>query len=390
MDFALTEEELAIKRVAREFAQKEVAPYVREWDRDCYYPAREIGAKLGKLGLTGGVIAEKYGGAEMDFMCLVMAADGASYVDSMTGNLITHISCSLGQGTLTYGSEHLKQKYIAPTARGERFGATGVTEPHSGTDIVRRMETMVTKDGDDYIINGTKMWVSNLAWADWMITFGTIDKSLGHRGLCAFILETDWPGITLRPFKNLMGYRNMSTGEVVLDNVRVTKEHLVGEEREGFKVLMTGTEIGRLACAARALGQIEACIDYSVKYAQERVVFDQPIGRYQLVQSKICDMVVGYEAAKLLTYKLAWLKDQGVERCQKEASIAKLYATEVLMKSATDAVQIHGAYGVSDEYPVGKIFRDAKVSQIIDGASEINVVIVGEWALGYRGTPRPS
>jgi len=383
MDFAFTSEQRAIQQLARDFAQKEVAPFVAEWDRLGTYPA-EIPRRLGQLGLMGGVLQEEYGGAGMDHISLTLMLEELARVCFMTAVMAGWPSCSLGRGIMTYGTEEQKRKYIVPLVRGEKLGGTGVTEPHSGTDIVRQMQTTAVKDGDAYLISGTKTWISNLHLAQWFITFATLDKSLGHRGICAFVVEKNWPGVSTHPFKNLVGARTHGCGELVLDRVRVPQENLVGREYEGYKVLMAGTEIGRLACAARAVGQIQACLDESIKYAQSRIVFGQPIGKYQLIQAKITDMVVGLEAARLLTYKLAWLKDQGVERVQREASIAKMYATDVLMQAALNACQIYGAYSCSDEYPVGRFFRDAKFQQILDGTNEIHRVIIAEHALGYR------
>ena len=241
------------------------------------------------------------------------------------------------------------------------------------------------RDGDSYVLDGNKTWISNARNADFFLTYGTIDRSRGMRGICAFIVDADLPGISITPINNKAGARSQGTAQVFFDNVRVPAGNRLLEEGEGYKSLMCGTEIGRLACAARAVGQIRACLDASVAYARERQVFDQPIGRYQLIQAKIADIRVGLDAATLLTRRLAWLLDSGVERCQEEASIAKLYATNALMQAAEHAYQIHGAYGVAEEYGVGRIFRDAKVAQIYDGTNEIHQTIIGEWELGYRG-----
>lgn len=285
---------------------------------------------------------------------------------------------------MTYGTEEQKLNFLAPLCRGEKSCATGVTEPHSGTDIVRVMETTCKREGDYYVVNGTKAWISNLTNADWFITFAQMDKSKGHKGICAFLIDKNSPGVTIARYHNLMGMKYFNTGDVIFQDVRVPKKNLVGKEFEGYKVIMCGTEIGRLACAARCLGQIQSCLEASVAYAKERVVFNKPIAEYQLVKTKITDMVVGLKAAQFLTYYLASLHDKGIEGLQLEASQAKLFASDVLMKAATDAVQIHGAYGTHDEYNVGRYFRDAKVTQIYDGTNEIHRVIIAEHALGYR------
>ena len=383
MKFDFTEEELMIQKTARDFARQEVAPRVADFDKEGYYdPA--IVSKMGELGFTGGVLPAEYGGAGMSYTALALLLEELGYACLVTATYAGWPSCSLGQGLLRYGTEEQKFKYLKPLAEGTGFGGTGVTEPHSGTDIVRNMETTARKDGDHYVLNGTKMWISNLELAEWFITFAQADKSRGHKGINAFIVEKGSPGLSVHPFDDLMGKRYFMTGELVLDGVRVPGENLVGEEYEGYKVLMAGTEIGRLSCAARCVGQTRAILDASIDYAKQREAFGQPLGKYQLIQSKITDMMVGLEGARLMVYKLAWMKDQGVERAQQEASMAKMYATDVQMKSATEAIQIHGAYGCSSEYDVNRYFRDAKTCQIMDGTNEIHRVIIAEHGLGYR------
>ncbi|MDB5848665.1 MAG: hypothetical protein JWP29_2417 [Rhodoferax sp.] len=383
IDLNLTSEQEAILDTARAFMRKEVAPRVAQFELDEAYP-RELVRHMGDLGLLGGVIPEAYGGMGLDYTTLALLLQELATVDVMTAVIAGWPSCSLGRPILLYGSEALKQRYLKPLCEGRIMGATGVTEPHSGTDIVRRMETTVVRDGDHYILNGSKTWISNVANADFFLTYGSIDKSLGMRGICAFIVEADLPGVSVAPIKNKAGARSQGAGQVFFDQVRVPATHRLLPEGEGYKSLMTGTEIGRLACSARAVGQIRACLDLGVAYAKERQVFGQPIGRYQLIQAKVADMRVSLDAASLLTRRLAWLLDSGVERCQEEASIAKLFATNALMRAAEDAYQIHGAYGVAEEYHVGRIFRDAKVAQIYDGTNEIHQTIIGEWELGYR------
>jgi glutaryl-CoA dehydrogenase (non-decarboxylating) len=382
-DFSITPDQRALIDLAGEFARKEVAPRVEEFERDERYP-RELAEQMGALGLVGGVIPEAYGGVGLDYVTLSLLLEELATVDVMTAVIAGWPSCSLGRPILRYGSEELKQKYLVPLCQGRIFGATGVTEPHSGTDIVRTMETTVRRDGDHYVLHGAKTWISNAENADFFLTYGTIDKSKGMRGICCFVVDRDTPGISIAPILNKAGARSQGVAQVFFDEVRVPASHRLLPEGEGYKALMTGTEIGRLACAARAVGQIRACLDLSVAYAKQRVVFGQPIGKYQLIQAKIADIRVALDAATLLTRRLAWLLDSGVERCQEEASIAKLYATNALMQSAEHAYQIHGAYGVAEEYQVGRIFRDAKVTQIYDGTNEIHQTIIGEWELGYR------
>jgi alkylation response protein AidB-like acyl-CoA dehydrogenase len=381
--FEITEEQRAILNTASAFVRGEVAPRIDEFEREEYYD-KAIVAKMGEFGLVGGAIPEQYGGLSLDYVTLALLLEELASVDVMTAVIAGWPSCSLGRPIYVYGSEELKQKYLKPLCEGRIMGATGVTEPHSGTDIVRRMETTVRRDGDHYILNGTKIWISNARNADFFLTYGTIDKEKGMRGICAFIVDRNSPGLTVTPILNKAGARSQDTGQVFFDQVRVPASNMLLPEGEGYKSLMCGTEIGRLACATRANGQIRACLDASVKYAKDRMVFGQAVGRYQLIQSKIADMRVGLDASRLLTRRLALLLDSGVERCQEEASIAKLFATDTLMRAAEDAYQIHGAYGAAEEYGVGRIFRDAKIMQIYDGANEMHRQIIGEWEMGYR------
>jgi glutaryl-CoA dehydrogenase (non-decarboxylating) len=383
MDFAFTEEQLAVKQLARSFAEREVRDHVATWDAQETYPA-EMVHRLGAVGLMGGVYPEEYGGAAMGFVTLTAMIEELARVCTATALLAGWPSCSAGQGLWIYGREDQKRQFLTPFLRGERIGAVAMTEPHSGSDVARQLETTCVRDGDTYVIHGAKTWITNFHLCSWFITFATLDKRLGNRGICAFIVDRDAPGVSTHAIKNKVGARTWVSGEIVYDQVRVPADRLVGREGEGYKVLLAGAEIGRLACAARCLGQLWACIEASVRYAQERVVFGQPIGRYQLIQSKITDMVVAQEAGRMLTYKLAWLKDQGVERCQREASVAKMFTSDALMQAALDACQIHGAYSCSPEYPVGRYFRDAKFAQIYDGTSEIHRAMIAEHALGIR------
>jgi alkylation response protein AidB-like acyl-CoA dehydrogenase len=289
----------------------------------------------------------------------------------------------VGSSILRYGTEEQKLKYLQPLARGEILAAAAVTEPHSGTDVTA-METTATRTTGGYVLRGSKAWISFLDVAEWMLTFATLDKSKGAKGICAFLVEKSTAGLSWRPFKNKLGFRPIVTGEVFFDDCFVPSENLVGKEGEGLKVAMCAVENGRMTVAARALGLAQACLDASVTYAKQRIVFGRPIGRFQLVQSMISDMIVGIEGARFLTYKLAWLKDQGREQTRQASSLAKMHAGDVAMMAATNAVQIHGAYGVAEEYGVARYFRDAKVFQIIEGQNQLHKALIAELALGFR------
>lgn len=386
MNFELTEEQRQYRELAHEFAENELQPIAAQIDRTGEFPP-QLAKKLGEIGFTGGTLPAEYGGSELDHVSLVLIIEQLGRFSVRAATLAGYPSCSLGRGTLKYGSEELKQQFIKPTAEGKSFGAQAVTEPHSGTDIVRNLQTTAERVGDEYIINGTKTWISNLDLAEWFVTFAQLDPDAdpSYHGSIAVIIEKDTDGVTVRPERPIMGARDLCTGEITLDHVRVPVENRVGEEGEGYKVLMAGTEIGRLACAARVLGIIKQCLRESVEYAQQREVFDRPIGEYQLVQQKIADMKTGYEASRLLTMWLADLKDRGIERAQQEAAIVKRFATDAAQEAAEDAVQIHGANGVSETaHTVARHYRDAKVNQIYDGTNDIQTVIIGEHELGYR------
>jgi glutaryl-CoA dehydrogenase (non-decarboxylating) len=382
VDFSFTPEQESIRQVARDFARKRVAPLVAEYDRNERFPI-ELVHEAGKLGLTGGVIPPEYGGAGLDYVTLTLVVEEVSRVCQIMGTLVSFPSGLAGSGLLLYGTEEQKRKYLTPLARGEVMAGAGVTEPGSGTDVAG-MQTRVRQDGDDYILSGRKMWISNLLDAEWFITFATRDPALRHKGISAFVVEKRWPGVEVHPIRNKTGFRPLATGELVLDEVRVPRENVVGEEGEGFKVAMCAVESGRLGVAARAVGVMQACLDEALAYASERVVFGSPIGRYQLVQARITEIALAVETARLLTYKLAWLKDQGQRRARLASSMAKLHASEALMKAAIDAAQIFGAYACSDEVPVSRYFRDAKFFQVVEGTTELHQLLVAEHLLGYR------
>jgi len=371
-----------LRASARDFARREIAPLVRDYDRDERLP-REIMAKVGELGWIGAPIEVAYGGQDLDWVSFAMLIEEISRVCHVVGLVLSMPSGLVGGGILRYGSEEQKERFVRPLLTGRSFAGAGVTEPGSGTDVAK-MRTRCRREGDDYVISGAKAWISMLEQADWFITFATVDPGAGRGGVCAFIVDADAPGVTRAPYKNKLGFRPISTGDLILDEVRVPADRLVGAEGDGYQVAMAAVETGRLSVAARAVGLAQACLEASSAYAAEREVFDREIGRFQLVQSMITDMVVGVEGARAMTLRLAADKDRGVARPRRAASLAKMHASDVAMKSATDAVQIHGAFGISDEFPVGRYFRDAKVFQIVEGNNQLHRGMLAEYAIGYR------
>jgi len=367
--------------LVRDFAKAEVAPRVREYDRDEHLP-REILEKMAQLGLFGGTIDERWGGAGMNNRTFSAVIEEISRYDHCLGVLMSMPSALVGAGIERFGTDHQKERWLRPLAAGEIFGGAGVTEPQSGSDVAG-LRTTYTVDGDEYVLNGSKTWISNLDIASFFVTFATVDPSKRQSGITAFIVPKDTPGLSVHPFKNKMGFRPMCTGELVLDGVRLGPEARLGEVGNGFAVAMTAVERGRLAVASRAIGAAQQCLDASVRYARERVIRNRPIGDHQMVQKKIADMATEIRAARLLVLECADALDRG-ERARQLTSMAKMHASDVMQRAATEAVQIHGAYGVSDEYPVARLYRDAKVFQIVEGANDIHRSLIARELLSPR------
>ena len=383
MDLSWSPEQQELRALAREFAEREIAPQVADYDREERFPI-ELVRQAASLGFAGGIVPAEYGGAGLDHVTYAGLIEEISRTCHIVACALTFPSGLVGNSILTYGSEEQKQRYLAPLARGETFAGAGVTEARSGTDV-SDMDTMARRDGGDFVISGAKMWISFLDVASYYLTFAHlgVDDRSGRKRICAFLVDADLDGVSTHPLKNKYGFRPLATGELVLEDVRVPADALLGEEGQGFEIAMNSVENGRLGVAARAVGLSQACCDVAIAYAKERRVFKQPIGKFQLVQGMISNMVCGTEGARLLTLRLAHLKDRG-ERARGAASMAKLTASDVALASATDAFQIHGAYGVSDEYPVARYLRDAKVFQIVEGNNELHKALVAESVLGLR------
>ena len=375
------EERQALLETVRRFAETEVAPHVADYDREEHLP-RDLLDKTAELGVFGGVVPERWGGAGMDYFTYAQMIEEFARVDHALACLVSMPSALVGGGLLAQGSDEQKERWLVPLAKGEIFGAAGVTEPQSGSNVAG-METTYRKDGDGFVLQGAKTWISNLDHASFFITFATMDRTLKHRGVSAFVIPADTPGLSVHPFENKLGFRPLCSGELVLDEVRVGPEALIGEEGEGFPVAMTQVERGRLGVAARAVGLAQLCFEDTVAYAKERVVFDRPIGEFQLTQRKIAFMATEIEAARALVRRCAEALQRG-ERARVEASMAKMYASDVAQRVATDAVQIHGAYGASEEYRVGRAYRDAKIFQIVEGTNDIHQILIAEHVLGIR------
>lgn len=372
--------------VVADFARREIAPRVAEYDRQERLP-RDLLEKMAALGFFGGVIPTEYGGLGIDYVTFVQIIEEISKVCHCMATLVSFPSGLVGMSILRFGTEEQKQRWLVPLARGEIFGSAGVTEPRSGSDVAG-MQTTYRREGDDFVLRGAKAWISNLDICEFLLTFATRDRSLGRKGITAFIVPRDTPGLGLHPYKDKLGFRPLCTGDVVLDDVRLPRDAVLGAEGEGFRVAMTAVERGRLGVAARSVGIAQACLEDSVAYARQREAFGTTIAHFQLVQSKITDMAVGVETARLLTRFCAEALGRG-ERARLLTSMAKMYASDVALRAATDAVQIHGAYGASPEFRVGRFFRDAKVMQIVEGSNDLHRALIGEIVLGLRSSGEP-
>lgn len=369
--------------MVRQFALDRVAPGVLDRDREERFD-RSLVRAAGELGLLGGVISENYQGSGLDHSTYAAIVTEMSRTDQLMGLAMTFPSGLAGSGILAYGTEEQRQRFLPGLSTGKSMASAAITEPSSGTEVAE-MHTTCRNVGDDYVIDGQKTWISFIDVCDWLITFATLDRSGGRKAVCAFVVPRDAPGLTLRPFRNKLGFRAVASGDVFFDGVMVPSANRIGEEGQGLDVAMAAVETGRLGVAARSLGIAKDCLDRSVAYAHDREVFDTPIGRYQMVQSMITDMVVGIEGAQAMVEALANKRDAG-HRARREASLAKMHASDVALMCATHAVQIHGAYGIHEEYHVGRHYRDAKVMQIIEGQNQLHRAMVAEYTLGFRGT----
>lgn len=381
MNFEFTEEQKMLRETVRNFVDKEIMPYIAEWDRKGHFE-RSLIPKLAELGLMGVCIPEKYGGAGMNYNSLAIVCEELERGDTAFRTAVSVHTGLNSLAILQWGTEEQKQKYLVPQAKGEKIGAFGLTEPGAGSDVAAIQATAV-KEGDYYILNGQKTWISLCDIADNFLVFAYTDKSKKHHGISAFIVEREWEGFSSKAIKGKLGIRAGNTGEIFFDNVKVPKENLLGEEGEGFKIAMSALDNGRFTVAAGAVGLIMACLEACVKYCHERETFGKPIGKHQLVQQMIANMEAGLQMSRLLVYRAGELKNAG-KRNTRETSLAKWQACDFANKAADDAVQIHGAYGYSDEYPVERYLRNSKAPVIYEGTREIHTIMQAEYVLGYR------
>ncbi len=383
MDFTLTEEHRMVQKMVRDYAQREVEPIIKEQDR-LGEMAPEILRRMGELGILGICLPARYGGQGMDYISLGLACEELEAVDS-TLRVVMSVHVGLNSMALfQWADEEQKQKFLAPQSKGEKIACFGLTEPGAGSDVAG-IRSLARKDGSDYIISGEKMWISLATKADHVLWVARTDPDAAdpHDGLTAFLIELDRPGVSRGDIHGKLGVRAGSTGWISLQDVKLPQRNRVGEDGEGFKIAMSALDNGRYTVAAGATGLIRACMEASIEYARQREAFGRPIARMQLVQQKIAHMVQSYDAARLLYLHAGWLKNMGI-RNSRETSMAKWYATDASFEAASQAVQIHGAYGYSDEYNVERYMRNARGAMIYEGTSEIHQLIQAGYALGTR------
>ena len=383
--FPLSEEHQMIRQAARDFAQNEIAPIAAEFDESGEFPSKTV-KKMGEMGFMGIEVPEKYGGAGMDTLAYVLALEEISKADAAHGTIMSVNNSLFCYGILKFGTEPQKQKFLSEVASGSAIGAYSLTEPMSGSDS-GAMRSRAARVGDHYILNGRKSWVTSAPVADYIVVFSLTEPEKKHHGITAFIIETDKPGFARGKKEPKLGIRASATSEIVFEDYRVPVENRLGEEGEGFKIAMTVLDAGRIGIAAQALGIAEAAYEASLTYSREREAFGQKIGAFQAISFKLADMKTRIEASRLLVYNAAMAKERAKDsnsRFTLEASIAKLFASETAMFAAHAAVQIHGGVGYSREFPVERYFRDAKITEIYEGTSEIQRLVISRMETGLR------
>lgn len=385
MNFELNDDHLSVQELCRNFAKKYVAPTIRENDRAHKFDPTLL-TRMAEADILGLCIPEKYGGAGMDYISLGLACEELEYIDA-SARVILSVHIGLNSLTLlSRGNQFQKEKYLVPQAKGEKISTFGLTEPNAGSDVVG-LQTTAIKKGDKYVLNGEKMWISLADVADNFLIFAWTDqdkkKNRDHSGISCFIVERAFPGVTTGSIHGKLGVRAGNTGWISMQDVEVPSENLLGDEGEGFGIAMFCLEQGRYTVAAGSTGLIKACIDASVQYSLTRKTFERPIAEHQLVKEMIANMQAGYEYSQLLWFKAGWMRNQGM-RCTRETALAKWIACREAEKAANDAVQVHGAYGFSDEYPVERFFRNSKGAAIYEGSREIQTLMQADYALGFR------
>lgn len=370
----LSEQHILVRDTMRSFAQEKLAPFAAEWDRNHTFP-REALQQLGELGALGMTVPAEWDGAGMDYLSLVLTLEEIAAGDGATSTIVS-VQNSLPCGILNrYGTEAQKETWLKPLARGEKLGCFCLTEPHVGSDA-SAIRTHAVRDGDGWVLNGVKQFITTGKHAEMAIVFAVTDKAAGKRGISCFLIPASAPGYVIGRLEDKMGQKASDTAQILLENCRVGADALVGKEGEGYKIALSNLESGRIGIASQCLGMARAALEAAVQYAHEREAFGKPIFEHQAVNFRLADMATRLEAARQLVWHAASLKDAG-QPCLTEASMAKLFASEMAEKVCSDAIQIHGGYGYVTDFPVERIYRDVRVCQIYEGASDIQRLVIG-------------
>ena len=381
IDFSLTDENRLVRESARAFVDAEILPHIREWDEKGEVH-REVFARMGELGFLGAPIWERWGGSGMDYISFALLCDELERGDTAF-RVVQSVHVGLNSlAIMQWGTDDQKERWLVPQAKGEKLATFGLTEPGAGTDAAA-IQTTARRKGDAYVLNGAPPWISLADVADHFLVFATLDRTQRHRGITAFLVHRGTKGLSTATIHGKMGIRAGNTGTITLDDVRVPVEDRLGEEGEGFTIAMSAIDQGRYTVAAGAVGLAQACLDASAKYARERETFGEEIGHHQLVKQMLAHMARGIEAGRLLVWRAGWLKNQGL-RNTRETSLAKWFATEHAVQSALDAIQVHGANGYSNEFPVERYLRNSKAAVIYEGTSQLHTLIQADYVLGYR------
>ena len=375
----LTQEQEMVRDSMRAFAQERLAPFAAEWDREHTFPAEAL-KELGELGAMGMVVPEQWGGAGMDYMSLVLTLEEIAAGDGATSTIVS-VQNSLPCGIINrFGTDAQKEAWLKPLARGEKLGCFCLTEPHVGSDA-SAIRTTAVRDGSEWVLNGVKQFITTGKHADVAIVFAVTDKAAGKKGITCFLVPANAPGYQVGRIEEKMGQKASDTTQILFEDCRIPADSVVGQEGEGYRIALSNLEAGRIGIAAQCLGMARAALEAAVKYAQERESFGKPIFEHQAVNFRLADMATQLEAARQLVWHAASLKDAG-RPCLKEASMAKLFASEMAERVCSDAIQVHGGYGYVTDFPVERIYRDVRVCQIYEGASDIQKLVIGRALAG--------
>lgn len=380
-DFELTESQRMVRSMARDFARKEIAPHVQQWEKEGLYP-KEIVTRMGELGFLGAFVPQEYGGAGLDFLSYGIICEEVAWADWVCASIISVQNSLVENGILHFGTEKQKQKYLVPLAQGKLQASSALTEPSGGTDLAA-LQTTARLDGEYYVLSGQKTFCSHASHTDVYFVLATVDKALGRRGISAFLVENPSPGMQVTPL-NMSTMKRGNIAHIFFDDVRVPMENLLGKEGQGMTIVGADLSMGRFSVASRCVGQAQACLDAVVKYAPQRQIFGQKESEFQMVKQIVADMAVSIDTARLLVYRLGRLMDANAGRVTAIASATKLYASEVATKAALDAIQLHGGYGFVEDYSVGRYLLEAKVLEVGEGNSQLHREIVADWIFGVR------